>query len=123
MACFGNAEVISTCPQHFLNKKPRGNLLRLMKDCSVCRQMIKQMILHLKTSQQTQQTQQTQQRQKGGRFSSASPATLFEGGLGTAFVSVPATTESKYGGSRLLDDKVITIIQDFEKIIRFCETL
>ena len=126
-----NAEVISTCPQHFLNKKPRGNLLRLMKDCSVCRQMIKQMILHLKTSQQTQQTQQTQQRQKGGRFSSASPATLFGGGLGTAFASnsttkfasVPATTESKYGGSRLLDDKVITIILDFEEIIRFCETL
>ena len=118
-----NAEVISTCPQHFLNKKPRGNLLRLMKDCSVCRQMIKQMILHLKTSQQTQQTQQTQQRQKGGRFSSASPAALFGGGFGTAFASVPATTESKYGGSRLLDNKVIIIIQDFEEIIRFCETL
>ena len=114
-----NAEVISTCPQHFLNKKPRGNLLRLMKGCSVCRQMIKQMILYLRTSQQTQHMQKTT------LFSNASPAasSLFGGGSGSVFAPVPATTESKFGGNRLLDGKVITIIQDFEKIIRFCETL
>ena len=119
-----NAEAISTCPQHFLNKKPIGNdLLRLIKGCSVCRLMIKKLIFYLRTSQQTQQTQQTQQRQKMPLFSSAPSGSLFGAGFGAGFGPVPATTESNYGGNRLLDDKVITIIQDFEKIIRFCETL
>ena len=112
-----NAEVISTCPQHFLNKKPRGNLLKLMKGCSVCRQMIKQLILYLKTSQQTRQRQKKS-------FSVMSPGTFqFGPGRGAGSGVVPAITESKYGGNRLIDEKVITIIQDFEKIIRFCETL
>ncbi|XP_067049149.1 actin-binding protein IPP-like [Acropora muricata] len=115
-----NAEVISTCPQHFLNKKPRENLLRLMKGCSVCRQMIKQLIFYLRTSQQTQQTQQTQ---KTTLFANRSSGTQLGARLPAGFFSVPATTESKYGGNRLLDEKVITIIQDFEKIIRYCETL
>ena len=137
-----NAEVISTCPQHFLNKKPIGNLLGLMKGCSVCRQMIKQMILHLKTSQQTQPKQKTQQSQEKLPFSFTSPSTApfqFGAGFGSGFGSVPATTESKYGGNRLLDEKmiwagpatteskyggnrlldekVITIIHDFDKIL------
>jgi len=81
--------------------------------------MIKQMILYLRTWQQTQQTQQTQ---KNTMFSNASPGTLSVGGIVQAFVPVRATTESKYGGNRLLDEKVIRIIQDFDKIIRFCET-
>ena len=96
-----NAKVISACPQHFINKIPKENLLSLMKSCPVCRQMINQLVYYLKTPQQI---------------------------IGTAFIApvshprlvqaVPATKERKYGGNCHFDEKVITIIQDFEKMIR-----
>ena len=67
---------ITPCPQHYLNRKAKGNLLTCIKNCSVCQQMITQLVRNLKVS------------------------------------------KPKYRGDYHLDEKVITMIQDFEKIIR-----
>ncbi|XP_029203945.2 uncharacterized protein LOC114967873 [Acropora millepora] len=85
---------ISLCPQHFSNGKTRENLLRRMKNCSVCRRMIKQMVLNLKVSQA---------QLSGGRFADKSSV---------------ATHSFEYGGDYYFDEKVIAMILDFEKIIR-----
>ena len=81
---------ISPCARHFSNEKANEHLLRRMKDCPGCRQMIKQLICNLKKS----------------------PTAFRYGGTGM-FVCTVATFESE-----CKDEKVITIILDFEKIIR-----
>ena len=85
---------ISLCPQHFSNGKTRENLLRRMKNCSVCRRMIKQMVLNLKVSQAEL---------SDGRFADKSSVT---------------THSFEYGGDYYFNEKVIAMILDFEKIIR-----
>ena len=118
----GNAEVISTCPQHFSNKRPKENLLMLVKGCPVCRQMIKQLVHYFKTPQLLQQSlhpphpphpsHPLPQRQPVRGF----PSTL---GSTVPFVlAAPAPNAYEYGGSYHFDEEVITIIQDFEKLFR-----
>lgn len=81
---------ITACPQHYQNRKAKGNLLGRMKNCSVCRRMITQLVRNLKLSQQTS----------------------------TPFVNFQVVTPSegakfKYGGDYYFDEKVIAMIQDF----------
>ncbi|XP_015778961.1 PREDICTED: uncharacterized protein LOC107356852 [Acropora digitifera] len=124
---FENAKVISTCPQHFLNKKPNENLLKLMKGCPVCEQMIKQLVNYFRSPRVTQVTQVTHPTQlprlpqlPRPMLSVASNVPTF----GSPYTSsgfgqeAPATNEYKYGGNCHFDEEVITIIKDFEEIIR-----
>ncbi|XP_044178305.1 kelch-like protein 40 [Acropora millepora] len=78
---------IFPCPRHFSNGKANEHLLRRMKDCPVCRQMIKQLICNLKKSKQPPRSFQF----------GASPGSMF-GGL-------------------VSDEKEMMVILDFEKII------
>ena len=104
-----SAKVISTCPQHFSDKKPKENLLKLMKGCPVCRQMIKQLVNYLRTSAQEPQkvygTSGFGFSPNNGIFVTAAPAASLAG-------------ECKYGGKCHFDEEVISIIKDFEEIIR-----
>ena len=85
---------VTPCPQHFSNGKTRENLLSRMKNCIVCQQMIKQLVCNLQVSQHRP----------------------FRGGYGeTPSVS---TIDFRYGGDYHFDEEVITMIKDFEKIIR-----
>lgn len=86
---------ITPCPQHYQNRKAKGNLLERMKNCSVCRRMIAQLVRSLRLSQQT-----------------STPFVNFQ--VGTPSESA----KFKYGGDYYFDRKVIAMIQDFEKIIR-----
>ena len=104
-----SAKVISTCPQHFSDKKPKENLLKLMKGCPVCRQMIKQLVNYLRTSKQ--EPQKVKLMSGSPFFSSGSP-------FGTAVPVSSLADECKYGGSCHFNEEVITIIKDFEEIIR-----
>lgn len=77
---------ITPCPQHYQNRKAKGNLLGRMKNCSVCRRMITHLVRNLKLS---------------------------------PLVGTPSeSAKFKYGGDYYFDEKVIAMIQDFEKIIR-----
>ena len=38
------------CPQHFCNRRPKKDAMTRLKDCSVCRQMIKQLVSFSKGS-------------------------------------------------------------------------
>ena len=123
-----NAKAISTCPQHFLNKKPKENLLKLMKGCPVCRQMIKQLVNYFRSPQEPQQAQKTpvsRQVVSGASLFSSSPygqvtpTTFSLSPTDFVFEAVaPTSNECKYGGNCHFDEKVITIIKDFEEIIR-----
>ena len=126
-----NAKVISTCPQHFLNKKPKENLLKLMKGCPVCRQMIKQLVNYVGSPRVPQVTQVPQQvtpvrQQVTPVRQQVTPVRLVSrevpfGSPPAAFAigqEPPTTYECKYGGNCHFDEEVITIIKDFEEIIR-----
>ncbi|XP_015752469.1 PREDICTED: uncharacterized protein LOC107332256 [Acropora digitifera] len=128
-----NAKVISTCPQHFLNKKPTENLLKLMKDCPVCRQMIKQLVnyvrpprvSHLTPVPQLQRATpvpvipQAAQLQRVIPRQVLNAPSLVSSPTSSVFGGVaPTTYECKYGGNCHFDEEVITIIKDFEEIIR-----
>ena len=86
---------ISPCPQHFSNRKTKENLLSRMKNCIVCQQMIKQMVCNL---------QVPQHRPYRGVYGEVTPEV--------------STIDFRYGGDYHFDEEVITMIQDFEKIIR-----
>ena len=123
-----NAKVISTCPQHFSNKKPKENLLKLMKGCAICRQMIKQLVNYFRSPQEPQLAQKTPVSRRvlnvGSPFSSSpfgpiTPTTVSLSPTEFVFEAVaPTSNECKYGGNCHFDEKVITIIKDFEEIIR-----
>ncbi|XP_015778969.1 PREDICTED: uncharacterized protein LOC107356856 isoform X2 [Acropora digitifera] len=126
-----NAKAISTCPQHFFNKKPKENLLKLMKDCPVCRQMIKQLVNYFRSPQEPQLAQETPVSQQAfnavSSFGPSSHSSLFGSvtPIGFSFRTssvfgdvAPTSNECKYGGNCHFDEKVITIIKDFEEIIR-----
>ena len=81
---------IPPCPQHYSNGKTKENLLSRMKNCIVCQQMIKQLVCNLQVP-------------------------FRRGYVDTASVS---TKDFKYGGDYHFDEEVITMIQDFEKVIR-----
>ncbi|XP_044178304.1 uncharacterized protein LOC114967625 [Acropora millepora] len=123
-----NAKAISTCPQHFLNKKPKENLLKLMKGCPVCRQMIKQLVNYFRSPQEPQQAQKTPVSRQvlngaslfsSSPFGQVTPTTFSLSPTDFVFETVaPTSNECKYGGNCHFDEKVITIIKDFEEIIR-----
>ena len=111
-----NAKVISTCPQHFLNKKPKENLLKLMKGCPVCRQMIKQLVGYVgspRVPKVTPVRRVSRQVLNMPSFSFSSIATN-----SVCEQVAPTNNECKYGGNCHFYEEVITIIMDFEEIIR-----
>ena len=95
--CLEKAKDITPCPQHFSNRKTKENLLRRMKNCIVCQRMIKQMVHKLK------KVTYTYELPSSGHFANRP--------------SVP-TNHFEYEGDYYFDEKVIAMIQDFEKIIR-----
>ena len=118
-----NAKAISTCPQHFLNKKPKENLSKLMKGCPVCQQMIKQLVNYFRSPRVTQVTHPTHaqlpQLPQSMWNVASNVATFGSPSTSSVFGQVaPATNEYKYGGNCHFDEEVITIIKDFEEIIR-----
>ena len=88
-------KTISPCP-HFSNGKANEHLLKRIKDCPGCQQMIKQLIFNLRQSKKSLPS-----------FQIGMNAGLF-GGSVSAFES----------NSKLKDEKAIMIILDFEKIMR-----
>ena len=90
--------IISPCPRHFSNGKANEHLLKRMKDCPGCWQMIKQLIFNLKKSKQSQQSFQSFGASAGNLFGACSVS---------AFESDP-----------LEDEKTMMVILDFEKIMR-----
>ena len=91
-------KTISSCPRHFSNGKANEHLLKRMKDCAVCRQMIKLLIFNLKKLKQSQQPFQ---------FGTSTGSNLFASCSASAFESNP-----------LKDEKTMMVIMDFEKIMR-----
>ena len=77
------------CPQHFSFGRTRGNLLSRMKNCIECQQMIKQLV-----------------------WKPQAPQHLPFPGYGYR-----PSVGFRYEGEYHFDEEVITIIQDFEKII------
>ena len=90
---------IFSCPQHFSDRKAKKHLLRRMKVCPLCRLMIKKLIVNLKKSQQ--------------------PPQAFGFSVSQGFSINPTiSNKPEYIDDCHLDEKVISIILDFEKIIR-----
>ena len=90
-------EHITPCPQHFSGVKPSLDLQLRIRDCSVCRRMISQLVFY------------SQGRQE---FSSPYGVPF---GFGAYNVK---NNEYKYGGSHHFDNELITIIQDFQTLFK-----
>ena len=85
---------ITPCPQHFSGVKPNLDLQCRIKDCSVCRRMINQLVSFLLVRKESS-------------------------GLGfSAYGSNLKNPEYKYGGSHHFDNELITIIQDFQNLFK-----
>ena len=92
--------VITRCPQHFLSNKSYIGLLQRIRGCLVCRGMITQLV----TSSISNDKQPTQT-SGGSLFGSTTP-------FGTG-----AFKEHVYGGNCHFDEKLVSLLQDINKVV------
>ena len=91
---------ITPCPQHFSGVKANQDLQCRIRDCSVCRRMISQLVSYSQESQ---------------------PAVFgvsYASGKKSYNAAVKKPVEYKYGGSHHFDDELITIIQNFQNLFK-----
>ena len=98
--------VITRCPQHFLSNKSYIGLLQRIRGCLVCRGMITQLV----TSSISNDKQPTQI-SGGSLFGSTTPFGSSSANQTGAF------KEHVYGGNCHFDEKLVSLLQDINKVV------
>ena len=95
--------VITRCPQHFLSNKSYIGLLQRIRSCLVCRGMITQLVTSSVTPDQVQTST--------GLFGSQQFASAFSNN------QRGAVKEHVYGGNCHFDEKLVSLLQDINKVV------
>ena len=95
--------VITRCPQHFLSNKSYIGLLQRIRSCLVCRGMITQLVTSSVTPDQVQTST--------GLFGSQQFASAFNNN------QRGAVKEHVYGGNCHFDEKLVSLLQDINKVV------
>ena len=100
-----SSSVITCCPQHFLGNKSYTDLLERIRSCFVCKQMITQLVTTSVTPEQQPQTlfKQRTRQHFSNVFQAAGPQPVF-------------LKEYVYGGHCHFDEKLVTLLQDMNKV-------
>ena len=109
-----SSSVITRCPQHFHSNKSYIGLLQRIRSCLVCRGMITQLV----TSSVTPEQPQSSTRITLG-VSAKSSTGLFGAQHGSAFSNnqTAAVKEHVYGGNCHFDEKLVSLLQDINKVV------
>ena len=99
--------VITRCPQHFLSNKSYIGLLQRIRSCLVCRGMITQLV----ASSISNDKQPTQTSGTSSLFGSTTPFRSSSANQTGAF------KEHVYGGNCHFDEKLVSLLQDINKVI------
>ena len=100
-----SSSVITCCPQHFLANKSYTDLLERIRSCFVCKQMITQLVTTSVTPEKQPQTLARQRARQHNVFvvQAAGPHPI---------------KEYVYGGQCHFDEKLVTLLQDMNKVGR-----
>ena len=107
-----SSSVITRCPQHFSSNKSYIGLLQRIRSCLVCRGMITQLVTSSVTPDQPQSST--------GLFSTiSSTGSLFVAQHGSQFSNnqTAAVKEHVYGGNCHFDEKLVSLLQDINKVV------
>ena len=106
-----SSSVITRCPQHFPSNKSYVGLLQRIRSCLVCRGMITQLVTSSVTPDQPQSST--------GFFGAKTSTGLFGAQHGSAFSNsqTAAVKEHVYGGNCHFDEKLVSLLQDINKVV------
>ena len=106
-----SSSVITRCPQHFPSNKSYIGLLQRIRSCLVCRGMITQLVTSSVTPDQPQSSTVF--------FGAKSSTGLFGAQHGSAFSNnqTAAVKEHVYGGNCHFDEKLVSLLQDINKVV------
>ena len=107
-----SSSVITRCPQHFSSNKSYIGLLQRIRSCLVCRGMITQLV--------TSSVAPDQPQSSTGLFSTiSSTGSLFVAQHGRQFSNnqTAAVKEHVYGGNCHFDEKLVSLLQDINKVV------
>ena len=110
--CMGQSPPsVTPCPRHFSNNTTNNGLFERIKNCSVCRRMIEQLVSASKRGSHSNSAFQSTPAGFGGL--SGSTAGLFGStAMGSSF------HYTGYWGKYHFDEKLISIIRDFHNILK-----
>ena len=100
-----SSSVITCCPQHFLANKSYTDLLERIRSCFVCKQMITQSVTTSVTPEKQPQTLARQRAKQHNVFV-------------VQAVGPQPIKEYVYGGQCQFDEKLVTLLQDMNKVGR-----
>ena len=106
-----SSSVITRCPQHFPSNKSYIGLLQRIRSCLVCRAMITQLVTSSVTPDQHQSST--------GFLVAKSCTSVFGAQHGSPFSNnqTAAVKEHVYGGNCHFDEKLISLLQDINKVV------
>ena len=110
-----SSSVITRCPQHFPGNKSYIGLLQRIRSCLVCRGMITQLVASSVTPDQPQSSTAF----SFGAQSSTGLSVLLSQQHGSPFSNnqTAAVEEHVYGGNCHFDEKLVSLLQDINKVV------